>query len=231
MPLSRREIARLKRRIAIQKAIPLPPTRRLNQSIVDSLGCVYVHIPKTAGTSIRQALSAFPNPEPRRYPRLRKHARAFEYRVALGERRWQEYYSFAFVRNPYDLMVSSYFWWLEKAQKFRKLRARQREVLALADFNAFAESVFGREYVNEYRGDLFDWIGEDGEIIVDFVGRVENLQEDWDSICGRLGVAPERLPHANRTSRGDYRQYYNDRSIELVRDRFRRTIEMFGYEF
>jgi hypothetical protein len=231
MPLPRQEIERLKRKISLQRSIPLPPFRRFNASIFDTAGCIYIHIPKTAGTSIRNALAQLPNPIRRRYPRLRKHARAFEYRAAVGESLWQQYFSFAFVRNPFDLMVSSYFWWLEKAHKFRKLDRLRAEVEGMADFNEFISSRFGREYVNEYPGDMFDWIAENGEIIVDFVGRVENLDDDWKTICGKIGVPFVELAHVNRTSRGDYREYYNQASIDLVAHRFQKTIEIFGYRF
>ena len=231
MALSTRDIIRLTRRIQIHKAVVPTPLWRSNRSVFDNLECVFVHIPKTAGTSIRRGLGQFPDPNPRRYPRLKTHARAFEYRLALGHERWESYLSFAFVRNPWDLMVSSYFWWREKAQTFRRTRRSRRQVLAMADFNEFVRSHFGREYINEFKGDMFDWISSSGEIIVDHVGRVETLHDDWQVICRQIGIPAPELPHANQTSRGDYHSYYDDRSIEMIATRFHRTIEHFGYEF
>jgi hypothetical protein len=215
----------------LRKAFMPTLFRRPNRSVFDNLRSVFVHIPKTAGTSIRHKLASFPDTNPRRYVRLKTHSRAFEYRIALGEKRWKEYFSFAFVRNPFDLMVSSYFWWLEKAHDHRRTKRGQREVRAMEDFSAFTRSRLGREFINEFKGDIFDWISQDGEIIVDFVGRVESLQDDWHTVCRRLGLAVSDLPRANRTTRGDYRQYYDDEAVELVAKRFRRTIDLFGYEF
>ncbi len=231
MPLGKREIRRLSNQIRIQKMLVPPVFRKPLKTVLDDVGLVFVHIPKTAGTSVQTGLSSLPRDHQRRYLRLHKHARAFEYRLVLGEWRWREYFSFAVVRNPFDLMVSSYFWWIEKAHKFKSLKRPRQRVLAMADFREFVRSDLGRGSINEYRGDIFDWIALDDEVIVDYVARVETLTEDWRTICDRIGVRGADLPRENRTSRGDYRQYYDDATAELVAERFRRTIERFGYRF
>jgi hypothetical protein len=231
MPLSAREIRHLSNRIRVQRMLVPPLFRKPLRTVFDDVGLVFVHIPKTAGTSIRTGLSTFPRTRSRRYLRLRTHARAFEYRLALGEQRWREYFSFAVVRNPFDLMVSSYFWWLEKAHKFRSLKRMRQRVREMADFREFIRSDLGRGYINEYRGDIFDWISLDGDIIVDHVARVETLADDWRTICERVGVQAADLPRENTTTRGDYRRYYDDETAEIVAERFHKTIDLFGYRF
>lgn len=70
-----------------------------------------------------------------------------------------------------------------------------------------------------------------GEVIVDHVGKVENLMADLAVVEKRLGT-DIRLADLNRTSRkGDYRSYYDDESREIVSQVYRRDIEMFGYRF
>jgi hypothetical protein len=231
MPLSQQEIDRLSRRIRIQRMLVPGLFRKPNKHINDHLGLVFVHIPKTAGTSIRSTLAQLPNPKPRRYLRLKAHARAFEFRLAMGEQRWNDSFSFAVIRNPFDLMVSSYFWWLEKAGAWKSLREGQQEVQAMGGFGDFVRSELGREYINEYPGDIFDWIALDGEIIVDYVARMETLADDWREIMRRVDGPPIELPRENVTSRGDYRQYYDDETAELVARRFHRTLERFDYSF
>jgi hypothetical protein len=231
MPLGEREVRRLSNRIRLHNALVPKVFRKPLRTVFDDVGLVFVHIPKTAGTSVRAGLATLPRTNPRRYVRLRTHARAFEYRLALGEQRWRDYFSFAVVRNPFDLMVSSYFWWLEKSHKFRKLRGTRQRVRAMSDFGEFVRSDLGRGYINEYRGDIFDWISLDGEIIVDHVARVETLADDWRVICDRVGVPAAELPRENTTTRGDYRRYYDDQTAELVAARFHRTIDRFGYRF
>ena len=86
--------------------------------------------------------------------------------------------------------------------------------------------------LNEHRGgDLTEWISDGDEIIVDFVGRYENLNEDWSKVCRALEVPALSLGRENQVVRQDYRGFYDDELRELVANRFRRTIELFGYRF
>ena len=75
--------------------------------------------------------------------------------------------------------------------------------------------------LNEHRGgDLTEWISDGDEIIVDFVGRYENLNEDWSKICQTLQVPALPLGRENQVVRQDYRVFYDDESRELVANRF-----------
>jgi hypothetical protein len=194
--------------------------------------CVFVHIPKTAGDSITEALNGLPRRTGREPPVLPKHAKASEIRAAMGPAEWDACFSFTVVRNPWDLMVSSYHWWLQTAPRQKRLLDPDvRAVRRLGSFDAFVRSRYGREMINEYRGDLFDWFSEDGTVIVDAIARFETLADEWREICRRIGIAPLALPHANPTRRRPYRDYYTDETRGLVAQRFRRSIERFGYEF
>jgi hypothetical protein len=73
-------------------------------------------------------------------------------------------------------------------------------------------------------------VNESGELLVEFIGRFENLQQDFDRICQRLQVEAS-LGHAKPSSRGSYRDYYNAQSEALVRKIFAEDIELFGYRF
>jgi len=71
-----------------------------------------------------------------------------------------------------------------------------------------------------------------GNVIVDFIGRYERLQEDFDEVCRRIGIPAPPLPHKRKAQdRKDYRSYYTAETAELVAQRFKRDIEMFGYRF
>jgi len=70
----------------------------------------------------------------------------------------------------------------------------------------------------------------DGNLIVDFIGRYERLQDDFAEVCNRLGISAT-LPHSNKTRHRDYRTYYDSRTIELVADHWRDDIELLGYTF
>lgn len=198
-----------------------------------SLKYVFIHIPKCAGSSIHVALrklherASLPI-DPRRY---HKHAKAVDVRRVLGKT-WIDCFKFSFVRNPWDLMVSSYHWWLEYAGQFHALAEQAAAVRSLGSFERFVGSPSGSDMLNEQHGrDLLDWLEDDTDIIVDFVGRYENLDPDWRHICEALKVDVVPLTRENRVERADYRSFYNDRSRAVVADRFARTIAHFGYEF
>ena len=209
--------------------------------------CVHVHIPKTGGTSITAALrSAWarkPLSErvairlrlggkgPAAVRRFHKHAKARDMHAVVGERAWHDHFSFAVVRNPWDLMVSSYHWWLESADRWKNLRTHARAVAALGSFPRFMDSPYGRERMGEHIGSFRDWICDtEGRVLVDTVGRFERMEQDWRGITARLGIQVD-LPHLNRGSRGDYRAYYDEPSKQIVAERFAWAIEYFEYRF
>src|SRR5580658_6306737 len=65
---------------------------------------VFIHTPKTGGTSIKAVLSRFVSSETT--DMFHWHCSALDAKRVLQH--WSEYYSFAFVRNPYDIQVSMY---------------------------------------------------------------------------------------------------------------------------
>ncbi len=204
-----------------------------NPRVNHQLGVIFIHIPKTAGNSITTALNEHSDPSEKQSPKIGKHAKAWEVRFLLGEEQWQNYFSFAFVRNPWDLMVSSYHWWLQKAIDMKQYRRHVRRIQRKGDFKKFIRSKYGRCMINERYGNLFDWISDysTGEKIVDYVGRVETLQQDWEKICKHAGMEPGVIGRLNATRRSDYRDYYDNETRGLVAKRFYKIIDMFGYEF
>lgn len=195
--------------------------------------CIYVHIPKTAGNSISDALDTLPVSNPYVIPHdvfQPKHIKARELRRIVGENMWADAFTFAFVRNPWDQMVSCYNWWVQKAggRGLPETSARIAEM----GFDRFMASPYGANQINELQGNSYDWISDSaGNIIVDFVGRFETLAESWATICTRLKIDPIALPHLNQTERTHYREYYSDHTRNQVARRFRRTIESFNYSF
>jgi hypothetical protein len=163
--------------------------------------------------------------------RFHKHAKARDIRATVGERAWHGHLSFTVVRNPWDLMVSSYHWWLNRADRWKSLRTHARAVAALGSFPRFMDSPYGREHINEQVGTFRDWICDtDGRVLVDTVCRFERLEEDWREMAGRLGIQVD-LPHLNRGNRGAYRDYYDGPSKQIIGERFAWAIDYFEYRF
>lgn len=196
---------------------------------------IFVHINKCAGQSVRRTL-----------PRgTRGHHTIMHYLelCAREGRDPSEYFKFTFVRNPWDKVASFYHY-----HKRRKWDIFPWKPAAAPDFNEFLQRLFvqdgGALAVDIFRGrsgesthhlrlgNSLDWVTDpEGQIRVDFIGRVENMQADFDIVCDRIGIKRKTLPRANASSHQPYWEYYNEASRELVAARFSKDIEYFGYRF
>lgn len=199
---------------------------------------IFIHIPKTGGSSVANALVENLNTQetkalsrPLGILQPNRHLKAQEVKYLLGEKIWNEFFSFAFVRNPWDLMVSQYHWWLQKAAQYPSCRKDVIKIKRMGNFTNFLNSKYGQKMFHDTTGNMFDWIAEDNQIIVNFVGKFENLQNDLNEVCQHLNLEQIKLPHTNKTKRKPYRDYYNNETKKFVAHRFQKTIEMFGYEF
>jgi len=177
-----------------------------------------IHINKTGGTSIEKALGM---------PLI--HKTAIDYRNEIGEARWKKRFSFAIIRNPWDKVVSQY--------KYRTLINDTQLRNTPIAFNEWVKRVFLDNDPIYYDEPIMfmpqlNWVvDENGKIIVDFIGRFENLDNDWSIICEKLNKPNLKLPHVKKTEKKDFRSYYNDQSIDIIAQFFRRDIDEFGYAF
>lgn len=208
---------------------------------------LFVHTAKTGGTSIRAALSRYKWADPYRIPqflcsrmdhltghrlglKFPRHAKAIAAKEMLPPEVFDRLFKFAFVRNPWDLQVSSW---------HHIQRERPHLLEGLGDFEAFLRFKLEEERPPHYILDASaepQWhhlIDLEGSCIVDFVGRYERLEADFGEACRRMGLPrTPGLPHKRRGgARGDYRIYYSDRAAELVARHFRADVENLGYAF
>jgi hypothetical protein len=200
---------------------------------------IFVHIHKNAGTSISKALTPFAVsrvqyevvrtlktlriPLPRHWDPapFDTHITASALAARLGRDVFQSFFSFAIVRNPWDWNVSLYAYILKN-----NAHPQYGFVKSLGSFNRFIQ--WRCEDVTFQQKDFV--CSENGGQLVDFVGRYENLQHDFDHICSRIGVSA-RLPTLNASERKHYREYYDDVTAELVQKTFQPDISHFGYDF
>jgi len=196
----------------------------------------FIHIQKTGGSSIKQLLR---ERVPDARGMLGTHDPAQRGLDHYGER-WGDYFRFAFVRNPWDRLVSWYVmltrWNPERTRRNRKNGFwvfMHREAGSFENFLVHCTQVFddhdGRKSI---AFDQLDYlVDESGAPIVDFVGRFEQLEHDVQVVLTRIGISGTPLGHVLKSPRGHYSEYYTPALRDLVGERHRRDIEAFGYAF
>ncbi len=197
---------------------------------------VYVHVYKVAGQSVKLALRRhdyrwMPGlrnhysrlielPQAYSFRSLEAHSTAKEIRDYLGPEKWDSMYSFSFVRNPWDWQVSLYHF--IQTNKFNS----QRGMVSAMSFDEYIKWRV-EEDLHLQSSFIFD---RHGTQLVDFVGRFENLSEDFATVCRKIGVDAS-LPHENASKHDGYKKYYNDTTASLIEEAFKPDIDAFGYEF
>jgi hypothetical protein len=175
---------------------------------------IFIHIPKTGGGSLEKV---FRNLDTEYNNMKLLHSPISDYPM---ERK--HYFKFTFVRNPWDLRVSYYFY--NKTQgTFRGRHARNKSFSEYVKFySKKRKSLIARPQVY--------FLGRDVNN-VDFIGRFENLQNDFNKVCGEVGIPRQELPHAHKTNHKHYTEYYDDETRQVVAEKYKKDIEYFGYEF
>lgn len=183
---------------------------------------IFVHITKTGGTSIDIAL--------RKYTKNGKtHQSISEMKEEAAKNfGFNNYFKFCFVRNPWDKMVSQYFYIKKKIAYDKSFKE------FIIDFKSTPNDwdFKNKNFPVKYQPVQKKWIcGDKGEVLMDFVGRFENLQEDFDTICDKIDLPKRELPHRNSTNHNHYSEYYNKETREIISQKFSEDIEYFGYKF
>jgi hypothetical protein len=176
-----------------------------------------------------------------------QHYTALENRVFLGEEDFNNRFKFTFVRNPWGHMFTHF----TSRCKESRCGLTPANKTNPDKFNEWAFNTLTNRVIEECLREVphcdhqriiqwpcLDWItDEDGEIIVDFVGKHENLQEDFNKAMALVEVRNplpfiKKLVRRNTSSPGlDYHHYYSDEVRILVRDHFVKDVEAFDYVF
>lgn len=189
---------------------------------------IFVHTPKTAGTSIGQAI----------YGRWVGHVPLSRF-AAFDRRRFSKFFKFAFVRNPWDRLLSAFAHLKGYGEPTAAVEQRWAERY-LGETETFEQFVlklrqekFRAVIVNDahFRSQL-DWIclPASRRIAVDYLGRFDTLATDFGEIAERLNVSNELLK-LNQTKRPPYRDAYSKEMRSIVEQIFREDISRLGYDF
>lgn len=219
---------------------------------------LFVHVPKTAGQSVeqffmnrlgldwdadREKVLLGDNANRDCGTEKLAHLSASEY-VDCGFLEREEFdrlFKFAFVRNPFERLVSEY---------------RYRNYFQHRSFSDFVlNRMPAPGWDDKYRHVMpqYEMLHDrEGRLLVDFVGRFETLQQDFDEVCKRLGITDSALPHRNPSNKKSrnlkrrvrnalfrngenhkryYTEFYDARTKDAVERIYRKDIEAFEYRF
>jgi Sulfotransferase family len=207
----------------------------MNMLISHKYKFIFIKTKKTAGTSIEISLSRYCGEEdvitkispqdekvrnelavkPQNYEnKFFNHIGARKIIERIEPFIWDSYYKFCFDRNPWDKVISLYYYICDPEE---------------VSFQQFLESgKFKRAY-------NFPMYTINDKLAVDFIGKYENLEEDLQKVCQDIGIPFDGwLPNAKgnfRKVRDNYRDMYNDEQKEVVHQYYKNEIELLGYKF
>ncbi len=230
--------------------------RSVNCIVSDERAFAYLPVAKVACSSIKTALlPLFPDVDPG--PNFEREVRdgAFAYRVhdlfarsdhqmhrrrflrGLHKGRYEGYFVFAFVRNPWDRLLSC---WKQKlapgGQGLKRTEYAGERLYLGMGFPEFVEAVCripDEDSNHHFRSQHVVVCSHYPEkrVLADFVGRYENLAEDFGRVAARIGLEAG-LPHLLPSGRdAAYQEFYDRRLAALVGERYRLDAEIFGYSF
>ena len=186
---------------------------------------IFVHIPKTAGNCIQNALIEYTEDEVEQMDydgvnyhgitvlnsmdeRVTKHAKLRRYRANLDD-----YFKFTVMRNPLDRMMS---WHFFNMRLTGKRRFDEREFISFLTMCSF----LGNNYSPQV-----DFL-EPG---VDLVIRFDNLQQGFDTACEKIGIPTKKLIKVNQSANHDYREFYTDKTREMVYDIYHKDFKYYAH--
>lgn len=195
---------------------------------------LFVHIPKTGGNSIQQALIDYSEDRivlanhfqdgVNRFgiysPNIpsRKHSAINDYASMLDREIFNDIFKFSCVRNPWDRLISFYF------SPHNGVKTWDRDM-----FISLVKRV--RPMIDYLRVHNTGINRAKSSIDIDYIIRYESLQDDFDAVCDKLELPRRSLPHRNKSDHNYYSEYYDDALLKMVSNLFAKDIELFRYDF
>ena len=185
---------------------------------------IFIHIPKTAGISLVKSIFGDVT--------LEGHRSVSFYKQVFGNR-YSDFFTFTIVRNPWDRLYSAYKFLQKGGINIHDENAFETHLSIYKDFEDFVLNGLNEKIIWEIMHLIpqYEFVcDKNGKIIVDYVGRFENLKKSVDKINDIL-KSDFKLEHHNKTNKKDYKDIYTTEMIEKVHQIYQKDIDIFEYSF
>ena len=170
------------------------------------LKCIFIHIIKTGGVSIATGLKMRDK---------QCHFKASQIKSIVGDEAWKTYFKFTFIRNPWDKMVSSYHF------------NHRKWVPEGTTFGEYIQAWGNGQQITRFPPQHSDYLDEE----IDFIGRFENLNQDYNYILKQIGLPSQELNHLNQSKHKHYKDYYTEQTKNIVMNKFSKDIDIWGFKY
>lgn len=190
-------------------------------SQLDKHKCIFIHIPKTGGTSIARSF-------------IGENVGHYEWYLLkkVFGKDYDSYFKFAIVRNPWDRVVSAYHYYQsDKITDANKIWAQQSGILELDFENFIRDALENAMDYHHFKTQCSFIMDNNGKSMVDYVGRFEDLEEAAREVFSQIKINTQ-LEHFNKSQRKkDYRSYYNETTKSIIGRLYEEDIAAFSYSF
>jgi hypothetical protein len=121
------------------------------------------------------------------------------------------FFAFTFVRNPWSKAVSEFFY-----------------SKSINGYNGTFKNYLRKPRCQpDHMTPQINFLNDN----MNYIGRFENFEEDFNTVCDKIGIPRQQLPHENKSNHKHYTEYYDDEAREIVAEKYAKDIEFFGYKF
>ena len=217
---------------------------------------VYISIPKTGSTSIRDAINEYSEIKidrtyhlanlsierasvtgfyPSSFWKVSTHMKSQELKYLWQElfpkrpNAWNNYFKFTIVRNPWARRLSQW--------QFIRYKAKKESILTFSgycfDVLKQCDGKFSNFIAKSSKADQqINWIKDDcGENLLNYVGKLEEVNESFSEICNNINISNTQIPHYNKSKHKHYSKYYTPRMVDHIAKIYEDDINEFNYDF
>lgn len=185
--------------------------------------CIFIHITKTAGISISVSLLG----------KSIGNMSALYYQILFGKKDFNNYFKFAFVRNPFTRLISAYEFLKQGGggPADAKIAQTVKPYKSLEDFVLNYLTPATAKTNRYFRPQHYFICDSDNRLLTDYLGRFETIEKDYEYISNKIGVGePLQKLNVTKSKRLPYEQYYtSDAMIKKVISIYKKDFELLGY--